>query len=125
MKQISTQNAPAPAGHYTQAIEVANMVFVSGQLPINPKTGEKVIDTIENQALQAFENMKAIIEAANCTLANVAKTTVYISDIDLWPKVNAVYADFFGDHKPARAIVPTRELHHGFQIEIEAILIKE
>lgn len=124
MKSISTKNAPAPAGHYSQAIEVANMVFISGQLPINPHTGEKIIDTIENQALQAFENMKAIVEAADCTLANVAKTTVYISDIELWPKVNAVYADFFGKYKPARAIVPSRELHHGFQIEIEAILVK-
>ncbi len=124
MKVISTKNAPTPAGHYSQAIEVANMVFISGQLPIKPKTGEKIVDTIENQALQAFENLKAIVEAADCTLANVAKTTVYISDIELWPKVNAVYAEFFGDHKPARAIVPSRELHHGFKIEIEAILIK-
>ncbi len=121
MKTISTSSAPAPAGHYSQAVVHDGLVFVSGQLPIDPLTGEKRIDSIEEQTRQALKNVAAILTAANSSLDNVLKVTVYISDIDLWGRVNEVYAEFFGEHRPARAVVPTRELHHGFQIEIEAI----
>lgn len=121
MKTISTSSAPAPAGHYSQAVVHDGLVFVSGQLPIDPLTGEKRIDSIEEQTRQALKNVAAILTAANSSLDNVLKVTVYVSDIDLWGRVNEVYAEFFGEHRPARAVVPTRELHHGFQIEIEAI----
>lgn len=121
MKTISTSSAPAPAGHYSQAVVHGGLVFVSGQLPIDPLTGEKHIDSIEEQTRQALKNVAAILTAANSSLDNVLKVTVYVSDIDLWGRVNEVYAEFFGEHRPARAVVPTRELHHGFQIEIEAI----
>lgn len=121
MKTISTPDAPAPAGHYSQAVVHGGLVFVSGQLPIDPLTGEKRIDSIEEQTRQALKNVAAILTAANSSLDNVLKVTVYVSDIDLWGRVNEVYAEFFGEHRPARAVVPTRELHHGFQIEIEAI----
>lgn len=121
MKTISTSSAPAPAGHYSQAVVHGGLVFVSGQLPIDPLTGEKRIDSIEEQTRQALKNVAAILTAANSSLDNVLKVTVYVSDIDLWGRVNEVYAEFFGEHRPARAVVPTRELHHGFQIEIEAI----
>lgn len=121
MKTISTSSAPAPAGHYSQAVVHGGLVFVSGQLPIDPLTGEKRIDSIEEQTRQALKNVAAILTAANSSLDNVLKVTVYVSDIDLWGRVNEVYAEFFGKHRPARAVVPTRELHHGFQIEIEAI----
>lgn len=119
---IETPNAPLPAGHYSQAMVWNNLIFVAGQLPIKPNQ-EKVLGRIEEQALQALENVKAIVEAAGSDLAHVLKVTVYISDMGMWDRVNKVYTVFFGTHKPARAIVPTRELHHGFQIEIEAIAV--
>jgi len=124
MKFIETPNAPSPAGHYSQAVEFNDLIFVSGQLPVNPETNEKVSGTIDDQAHQALKNVKAILEAAGSNLQNVIKVTVYISDIALWDNVNKIYAAYFGDHKPARAIVPTRELHHGFKIEIEAVAKK-
>jgi len=124
MKFIETPNAPSPAGHYSQAVEFNDLIFISGQLPVNPQTNEKVLGTIDDQAHQALKNVKAILEAAGSNLQNVIKVTVYISDIALWGKVNKIYATYFGDHKPARAIVPTRELHHGFKIEIEAVAKK-
>lgn len=121
MKVISTQNAPEPAGHYSQAIVHHNIVYVSGQLPIDPKTGEKRTGPIEEQMEQVLKNLSEILKAAGSNLNQVIKTTVYLSDIELWSRVNAVYARFFGEHRPARAVVPTRNLHFGFQIEIEAI----
>ena len=121
MKVISTQNAPEPAGHYSQAIVHHNIVYVSGQLPIDPKTGEKRTGPIEEQTEQVLKNLSEILKAAGSNLNQVIKTTVYLSDIELWSRVDAVYARFFGEHRPARAVVPTRNLHFGFQIEIEAI----
>lgn len=121
MRKISTENAPKPAGHYSQAIVHNDLVYVSGQLPIDPKTGEKRIGSIEEQTEQALKNLSEILKAAGANLNQVIKTTVYVSDIELWDRVNAVYSRFFGEHRPARAVVPTRNLHFGFQIEIEAI----
>lgn len=118
---ISTKKAPKPAGHYSQATVFRDLVFVSGQLPINPVTGEKKVGTIEEQTLQVLENVAAILEAAGSGKGNVLKVTIYISDIELWDRVNAVYAKFFGAHRPARAVVPVSTLHYGFQIEMEAI----
>jgi len=121
MQQISTPKAPAPAGHYSQAIVHDGLVYVSGQLPINPATGEKITGSIEQQTEQVIKNVAAILEAAGSGLNQVLKTTVYLSDITLWDRVNRVYATLFGTHRPARAVVPTRSLHFGFQIEMEAI----
>ena len=112
------------AGHYSQATEFNNLIFVSGQLAIDPATGEKNLGTIEEQTLQTLENVKAIVEAAGGSLDSILKMTLYVSDISLWGQVNEVYTQFFGAHKPARAVVPTRELHYGFLIEIEAIAAK-
>lgn len=119
--EISTPNAPRPAGHYSQAIVHGDIVYVSGQLAIDPQTGEKRLGSIEEQTEQALKNVAEILKAANSDVSQVLKTTVYVSDIALWERVNAVYARFFGEHRPARAVVPTRDLHYGFQIEIEAI----
>ena len=121
MREISTANAPKPVGHYSQAIVHNNIVYVSGQLPIDPKTGEKRIGSIEEQTEQALKNLAEILKAAGCSLNQVIKTTVYVSDIELWDRVDAVYSKFFGEHRPARAVVPTTKLHFGFQIEIEAV----
>jgi 2-iminobutanoate/2-iminopropanoate deaminase len=121
MKAILTENAPQPAGHYSQAIVQDNTVYVSGQLAIDPKTGEKRLGSIEEETKQALNNVAAILEAAGSEIGKVLKTTLYIADADMWGQVNATYGQFFGDHRPARAVVPTKDLPFGFRIEIEAI----
>ena len=121
MKAIYTAHAPKPAGHYVQAMVHNNLVYVSGQLPIDPQTGERRTATIEDQTRQALKNVSEVIRAAGSDMDRVIKTTVYIANIELWARVNKVYAEFFGKHKPTRAVVPTKELHFGFQIEIEAV----
>lgn len=121
MHETSTPRAPKPAGHYAQAVVHNGLIYVSGQLPVDPETGQKRAGSIEEQTEQALRNVQAILQSADSDLDHVIKTTVYVSDISLWGRVNAVYARFFGAHRPARAVVPTRELHYGFQIEIEAI----
>jgi len=121
MEEISTDKAPRPAGHYAQGIVHDGLIYVSGQLPIDPSTGERRIGSIEEQTEQALSNLASVLDAAGSSLNQVLKTTVYVSDIELWERVNGVYARFFGRHRPARAVVPTKDLHHGFQVEIEAI----
>jgi 2-iminobutanoate/2-iminopropanoate deaminase len=121
IRTVLTENAPLPGGHYSQAVVYNGLVFVSGQLSINPKTGEKMLGSIEEQTEQALMNVAEILKAADSDLARVLKMTVYISDINLWAAVNQVYARVMGQHQPARAVIPTGELHYGFLIEIEAI----
>lgn len=121
LKPINTPEAPAPAGHYSQAIVYNGIVYVAGQLAIEPRTGEKKLGSIEEQTEQTLGNISQILKAANSDLSRVLKMTIYISDISLWGAVNAVYAKVMGEHRPARAVVPTKELHHGFLIEVEAI----
>ena len=121
MKSTYTENAPAPGGHYSQAIVHNGLVYVSGQLPIDPKTGEKQTGSIEEQTRLVLQNLSAILDASGSSLKKVLKVTVYISDISLWGKVNEVYAEIFGNHRPARAIVPTKDLHFGFKLEVDAI----
>lgn len=121
METILTAKAPRPAGHYSQAVVHQGLVFVAGQLPIDPLTGEKKLGPVREQTEQVLRNLAAILEAAGSGLERVLKVTVYLSDIALWDEVNQTYARWFGEHKPARAVVPTRELHYGFQIELEAI----
>lgn len=121
MNPITTPNAPSPAGHYSQAIVHGGFVFVSGQLPIDPATREPNSGSIEEQTELVLRNLAAILEAAGSGIDRVLKTTVYVSDIALWGRVNATYATFFGEHRPARAVVPTRDLHFGCLVEIDAI----
>ncbi len=121
MKQILTSLAPEPVGHYSQAVIHQNLVYVSGQLPVNPGIAAKHIGSIEEQTEQTLKNLSQILNAAGSSLDRVIKTTVYISDVGLWAKVNKVYAETFGEHRPARTIVPTGELHGGYQVEIDAI----
>lgn len=124
MQSILTERAPKPGGHYSQAMVHGDLIFVAGQLAITA-TGEKLNGPIEQQTLQALKNLRAILQAAGSDIDHVLKTTVFISDIELWGKVNTVYAEFFGGHRPARSIVPVKELHYGFLIEIEAIAVKK
>jgi 2-iminobutanoate/2-iminopropanoate deaminase len=121
IKSIYTENAPAPGGHYSQAVVHDGLVYVAGQLSIDPPTGEKRIGSIEEQTEQVLKNVNAILQAANSDLSRVLKMTVYISDISLWGAVNEVYARILGEHRPARAVIPTGALHYGFLIEVDAV----
>jgi 2-iminobutanoate/2-iminopropanoate deaminase len=121
MNSVHTANAPTPAGHYSQAIIHGDLVFVAGQLPIDPADPSRPPGTIEEQTSRALANVSAILEAAGSSLNRVVQMTIYISDVALWGKVNAEYARVMGEHRPARAIVPSGELRHGMQIEIQTI----
>lgn len=121
MKHVHTSKAPVPAGHYSQGIIHNGIVYVSGQLSIDPSSRLPLKGTVEEQLLQALNNMLAVLNEAGSDKEKVLKCTVFISDIALWPRVNAVYADFFGNHKPARSVVPVNTLHHGLLVEVEAI----
>jgi 2-iminobutanoate/2-iminopropanoate deaminase len=118
---VQTQDAPAPGGHYSQAVVYNGLVFVAGQLSIDPRTGEKLLGSIEEQTEQALKNVGAILKAAGSDMSRVLKMTVYVSDMGLWGRVNEVYARVLGEHRPARAVIPTGDLHDGFLIEIEAV----
>ena len=118
---VSTPNAPAAGGHYSQAVVYNGLVFIAGQLAIDPETGARLTGSIEEQTEQCLKNIGEILKAAGSDLSRVLKMTVYISDIELWTAVNAVYSRVMGDHRPARAVVPVKDLHYGFKIEIEAI----
>ncbi|HEV7475944.1 MAG TPA: Rid family detoxifying hydrolase [Pyrinomonadaceae bacterium] len=121
IKRIATKNAPVAGGHYSQAVVYNGLVFVSGQLSIDPQTGERKLGSIEEQTEQVLRNVTEILKAANSDLSRVLKMTVYIADIELWGPVNEVYARVLGEHRPARAVIPTGKLHYGFLIEIEAV----
>ncbi len=119
--KISTDSITPPAGHYSAAVVHNGVVYVSGQLPRVPGKPDLFLDTIEAQTRQALANAEAILLAAGSRRDRVLKATLYISDIALWAQVNAEYAAFFGDHKPARAIVPVGKFRNGFLIEIEMV----
>ncbi len=121
IRTVLTTNAPTPAGHYSQATVHGGFVFVAGQLAIDPTTGERKLGSIEEQTERTLQNVEAILLAAGSDLAHVLTMTVYVADMDHWAAVNAVYARVMGAHKPARAIVPTGPLHHGFLVEIAAV----
>ncbi len=121
MRFISTEDAPRPGGHYSQAVVHQGVVYVAGQLPIVPETGEKCLGTVEEQTERTLLNLEAVLKAAGSGKDRVLRVTVYVSDISLWGRVNEVYAGFFGGHRPARTVVPTRDLHYGFLVEIDAV----
>ncbi len=121
IKTIHTSDAHTPAGHYSQATVYGGLIYVAGQLPIDAQTGERKLGSIEEQTEQVLRNISKILKAANSDLSRVLRMTIYVSDISLWSSVNRVYAELMGEHRPARAVVPVKELHHGFLIEIEAI----
>jgi 2-iminobutanoate/2-iminopropanoate deaminase len=120
IKRINTPNAPQPAGHYSQATVHNGLVFVAGQLSVDPN-GEKKLGPIEEQSELALNNVHAILKAAGSDWDRVLKMNISIADIGLWDAFNKVYARVLGDNRPARAVIPCGPLHHGFLIEIEAI----
>lgn len=119
-KVIATANAPKAIGPYSQAIEAGNLIFVSGQLPVDPATG-KVAEGISAQTEQALKNIKAILEEAGCTLENVVKCTCLLSTMDDFAAMNEVYAKYFTGNYPARAAFAVKTLPLGVSVEIEAI----
>lgn len=120
---ILVDSAPAPAGHYTQAVIAAGQVYISGQLPIRPDGQPLADDGFEAQARQAIANMLAILDAAGSTPQQLLKVTAYIVGVANWPRFNAVYASMLPDARPARSVVPVPELHYGYLVEVDAIAL--
>ena len=123
-KVIFTEKAPAAIGPYSQAIEANGMVFVSGQLPVDPATGEFAPGGVNEQTTQYFENIKNILAAAGLTTANIVKTTVFLADMSLFAEMNAVYAKYFDGDFPARSAVAVKALPKNALVEIECIAVK-
>lgn len=122
-KVINTEKAPSAIGPYSQAIMAGGTVYSSGQIPVNPVTGE-IPEGIEAQTVQALENLKQVLEAAGCSMAEVVKTTVFIKDMASFPVINKLYSGYFTEPYPARSCVEVAQLPKGVLIEIEAVAIK-
>lgn len=124
MKEIiATENAPGAIGPYSQAVKAGNMVFCSGQIPIDVATGEFVSDDVADQTRQVLTNLSAVLEAAGTSLNNVVKTTVFLADMNDFTAMNEVYAEFFSENKPARATVQAARLPKDARVEIECIAL--
>jgi 2-iminobutanoate/2-iminopropanoate deaminase len=123
--RIMTANAPKPAGHYSQACCFGDLVFVSGQLPVNLDGKARADLSFEEQVRLALTNVLAIVKAAGSSPNRVLKMTAFIVGVENWPAFNRVYAELFGDARPARSVVPVSSLHHGCLVEIEAIAARE
>ena len=121
MKKIQPSNQPTPKGHYSPGFAHNGLIFVSGQLPMDLETREPFAGDIETQTELALRNVEAVLQAAGSDLSQVLQFTIYVSDIELWGAVNKKYAEIMGDHRPARAIVPVKDLHFDTKIEIQAI----
>jgi 2-iminobutanoate/2-iminopropanoate deaminase len=120
MDFISTQDAPTPGGHYSQAVRANGFTFVSGMLP-GPGVATDGPDNFERQVRATLRHCENVLAAAGCKPADVVQCTAYIVGIDHWPEFNRIYADYFGEHRPSRAVVPVPELHHGFLIELQMV----
>jgi 2-iminobutanoate/2-iminopropanoate deaminase len=121
--EIHAEDAAPPGGHYSHAVRANGFVFISGVLPV-PATGLKeALSSFDEQTEIVFENLDAILRAAGCERSDVAKVTVYVVGVEHWPTFDARYATFFGNARPARAVVPVPELHHGFSVEVELTAI--
>ena len=120
MKAVSTEKAPTAIGPYSQAMQVGDMLYTSGQIALNTK-GEMVSDDIHDQTRQVLENLGEILSAVGATYNDVIKTTIFLVDMDDFLAVNTVYAEYFGEHKPARATVAVKALPRDAKVEIECI----
>ena len=123
METVSTENAPGAIGPYSQAVKTGNMVFCSGQIPIDPATGEFVSNDVAEQTEQVLKNLIAVLEAAGTNLNNVVKTTVFLADMNDFTAMNEVYSKFFSQNKPARATVQAARLPKDARVEIECIAV--
>lgn len=123
MDAISSNDAPKAIGPYSQAVRVGNLLFLSGQIPLDPHTSQLVGGDITAQTERVLKNLDAVLKAAGCTFANVAKTTIFLIDLRNFQDVNTVYAKYFTEPYPARATVQVAKLPLGAQVEIEAIAV--
>jgi len=121
MKTISTTSAPQAIGPYSQAIQVGQFIYTSGQIPLNPATGTLVEGGIREQTQQSLSNIKAVLEAAGAKMSNVVKTTVFLADMNDFAAMNEVYATFFSEPFPARSAVAVKTLPKGALVEIEVV----
>ena len=123
LKMIHTEKAPAAVGPYSQAVLAGDTLFCSGQIPLDPSTGELMLygGDAAKQTKLVMENLKAVLSSENLTFNNVIKTTIFLSDMENFGKVNEVYASYFGDYKPARACIAVKTLPKSVDVEIEAI----
>ncbi len=124
MNILQPADQPKPKGHYSPGIEQNGFVFVSGQLPMSLDKREPFTGDIGEQTELALRNVEAVLKEAGCGLRDVVQFTIYVSDMELWGVVNEAYARVLGDHRPARAIIPVKDLHFGTKIEIQAIAAK-
>lgn len=124
-EEVRTEKAPQPIGPYAQAIRVGNLVFTSGQIPLDPETGQLVSGGIEQQTQRVLENLKAVLEAAGTSLERVVRTTCFLANLDDFPAFNQVYARYFGEHPPARTTVQAARLPAGALVEVDCIAVVE
>lgn len=120
---INTKDAPEPVGAYSQALKKGSLLFTSGQLPIDAETSALVTDSIENEVRQALDNVKKIVEAGGCSLADIVKVTIFMTDLSFFQDVDRVYGEFFADHRPARSVVAVKALPKSARVEIEAVAV--
>jgi 2-iminobutanoate/2-iminopropanoate deaminase len=123
METVSTENAPGAIGPYSQAVKTGNLVFCSGQIPIDPATNEFVSDDVAEQTEQVLKNLSAVLNAAGTELNKVVKTTVFLADMNDFAAMNEIYAQFFDMNKPARATVQAARLPRDARVEIECIAV--
>jgi 2-iminobutanoate/2-iminopropanoate deaminase len=120
MKMINTEKMPAVKGHYSPVIEHNGILYIAGQVPTDPVTGA-VPGTIEDQVKLVFSKIELLLMESGSSLNKVLQVRIFLSDMDLWDTVNKLYAGIFGDHKPARCVVPVGKLHYGSLLEVEAV----
>ncbi|MCM2278757.1 MAG: RidA family protein [Oligoflexia bacterium] len=124
-KAVLAKGAPEPIGPYSQAIKAGGFVFCSGQIPLDPASGQVPVTDIEGQTRRVLDNLKVVLEAANCSLADVVKTTIFLKSMSDFPKVNQVYASYFKEVPPARSTVEVARLPRDVLVEIEAIALSK
>jgi 2-iminobutanoate/2-iminopropanoate deaminase len=126
MREVfSIPGAPKPIGPYSQAVQVGQTLYVSGQIPLDPLTGALIMDTIENATAQVLKNIQALVEVAGMNLSDVVKVSIFIKDMNDFSRINVIYANFFKESFPARETVQVTELPMGVPIEISCIAVKE
>jgi 2-iminobutanoate/2-iminopropanoate deaminase len=123
IQTVHTDDAPAAIGPYSQAVVHAGVVYTAGQIPLDPRTGEMVGGDVQAQTRRVFDNLRAVLEAAGASLASVLKTTVFLRDMNDFAAMNEVYAEAFGEHRPARSAVQAARLPRDASVEIEAIAV--
>lgn len=124
LKSINTEKAPEAVGPYSQGVETSKLIYTSGQLPVDMKTGELVTEDIKKATKACMDNLKAVLEEAGSDLNHLVKTTIFVSDMDDFETINEVYGNYFSGHKPARSLVEVSRLPKGANIEIEGIAVK-